>query len=1188
MYSGIDKILAGEFNQNMHSLAFSTPKIELSLCPGERYEGKFEVSEPEHLMTEGIITSNRIRMKCLTEAFAGSEEQILYTFDASDMEAGECVKGEFYIITNRGEYVIPFEVSIVAPVLNSSLGEIKNVFHFTNLARANWEEAVKLFYTKEFEQIFKGTDRQYFALYRGLSANKGNQQNVEEFLLEIKKKQQVEFFLEDKEIRINEPKENMEYKVVINRNGWGYSTLEVSAEGDFIVLEKTVIRDEDFLGNCFRLSFYIAEEKLHAGKNFGVITLSNAYVSLTVDVVAYCQPLRAKVPGVRLHKKHLTMELMQYYEGFRSKKISASSWMQETEKILDCLAEIDNKDLNTKLFQAQLLITQERYNEAKWLLREVDVLLEDEFEPARYCYYLYLTTLVDDGAQYIEEVTGQVERIFAQNSDNWRIAWLLMHLSEEYTKSPSRKWMVLEEQFKKGSFSPVLYLEAYNLLITNPMLLMHLNEFEQQVLTYAAKKELLTTSIVQQIVFLSAGEKGYSERIFFLLKKCYDIIPGDETLQVICTYLIKGNITGREQFKWYALGIESKLRITRLYEYYMMSCDLSDNMEIPKIVLMYFAFESNLDSVRSSFLYAYVYKKREEFPEIYESYRGQIEHFVVSQALKGRNNKWLAVLYRNIFTQNMMNEEIAKGLATALFIHRLSVKRDDIRKIILVYEKERCERIVQAPGKEMYLPIYGSNVKLLLEDSSGNRYCREEDYRLERLMFPDKPAQMIIPYVTEEEGFSLWLCEKGKSLAAVNEENVDRMKKLADSDLYSESIQKEIRMRLIRYYYDNDDVRKLDAFLTRLEPNLIPNADFAQVVRFLIIRGMCEKAYEWIAQRGAQGIEDKIIMRLCSQLIAIEPYRRETVLTQLAFIAFSAGKYDENILKYLVANHQSTLQEMRNIWKAARAFGIETYAISSRILVQMLYTGAYVGEKTEVFKDYVSGGAKSEIEMAYLSQNCFEYFVNEQLTDDFIMQDLRRVIERQEEIPIVCKLAYTKFYAENAKLIDESISKHIIAFLREILSENMYFAYFKEYADCIGFMRQFADKTMIQYKLEEGSSAILHYLVEKDGEDEGEYVQEEMKNMFCGICVKQFVLFFGEKVQYYITEVCGDKEQLTQSGTLNRSDTDREQKESKYSLINDIATGRMLNDDSTMADLLREYYEQEFTVEELFSIRENR
>lgn len=134
----------------------------------------------------------------------------------------------------------------------------------------------------------------------------------------------------------------------------------------------------------------------------------------------------------------------------------------------------------------------------------------------------------------------------------------------------------------------------------------------------------------------------------------------------------------------------------------------------------------------------------------------------------------------------------------------------------------------------------------------------------------------------------------------------------------------------------------------------------------------------------------------------------------------------------------------------------------------------------------------------------------------------------------------------------------------------------------IAFMHQFADKTMIQYKAEEGRKAVIHYLLEKDDGSDSEYEKEEMRDMFGGICVKEFILFFGEKMQYYITESGGEKEQLTISGTLSRNDTDREQRESRYNLINDIAIGRMLNDDETMEHLLEEYYEQDYMVKKLF------
>lgn len=1182
MQDAIERTLEGKFNKNIHSLDFSSPVIELNLREGEDYEGSFTVTGPENEVTEGTVFSTRLKMQCLTERFSGAEEEINYRFDTSGMAEGDTLKGEFRIISNHGEYYIPYDINIIAGTLDSELGAIRNLFHFANLARTNWDEAVKLFYSKEFERVFAGADRQYYGVYRGLSKGAVRQQNVEEFLLEIRKKQKVEFLLEEDDIRIEDPRDMEENRLVINRNGWGFSELSVEKDGDFIVLQKDTVRDEDFLGNTCRLSFYIAADKLHGGRNYGSIRLSNSYASLTAKITVVGKTVLVKVPGIRRQKKHKIVELMQYYEAFRIRKISAASWLKKTEELLDELIQTDNYDVSLKLFRVQILITEERLNEAEWHLNQVSAEVEENFEPAVYCYYLYLNTLLGKSDIYTDEAAGQVERIYVQNSDNWRIAWLLLYLSEEYIKSPSRKWLMLEEQFRQGCKSPVLYIEAWNLIAANPALLMRLEGFELQVLYYAAKKEILSSDVIIQIVYLAQKMKNYSARLFEILKVCYRLSPGSEVLQAICTLLIKGNITDRESFPWYEKGIEKELRITRLYEHYIMSLNLEEEKEIPKIVLMYFAFDSSLDSLHNAWLYAYMYRNRGQFPDLYENYREQIERFVVFQILKGRSNKYLAYLYKNLINLNMLTEETARGLSTVLFIQCLTVKRSDIRRAILIYEKEKYEAVYPVTGREAYLPVYGGDCRLLLEDGAGNRYCREEEYTLERLLVPDQLAAMIAPYVGGSVHFDLWLCERGNNLSSVTADNVVYMKRLADSDEILDEVCREIRMKLIDFYYDTDRIQDLDDFLEKLSPEQIDNRCFAKVTRFIVLRGMHEKAFEWIKLRGAEGVDAKTLMRLCSRLITIEGMEEDPVMTILIFRAFKAGKYDENLLEYLCRFFVGTSKEMRDVWKAAESFGVDTYTLSERILIQMMYTGAFLGERVEIFKRYVSGGARSRVELAVLAWCAYDYFARGRQLDDFILDDLLRAAERQEEIPFVCKLACVKYYAENKKKVDERVSLYLIVFLREMLAENIYFPFFREYADNIAFMRQFLDKTMIEYRVGEGNKAYIHYLLEKEGGNGEEYVKEEMRDMFGGICVKQFILFFGEHLQYYITEVEDGKEHLTESGTLSHNDAGSEEREDRYTLLNDISIGRNLHDHDTMESLLREYFEKDFIVRELF------
>ncbi len=91
-----------------------------------------------------------------------------------------------------------------------------------------------------------------------------------------------------------------------------------------------------------------------------------------------------------------------------------------------------------------------------------------------------------------------------------------------------------------------------------------------------------------------------------------------------------------------------------------------------------------------------------------------------------------------------------------------------------------------------------------------------------------------------------------------------------------------------------------------------------------------------------------------------------------------------------------------------------------------------------------------------------------------------------------------------------------------------------------------------------------------------------MRDMFGGICVKEFVLFFGERLQYYITEETAGGEQLTKSGTINKSDIGQENFESRFSMLNDIMIGKTLQDYDTVDSLLQEYYRQDYMVNEIF------
>lgn len=278
-------------------------------------------------------------------------------------------------------------------------------------------------------------------------------------------------------------------------------------------------------------------------------------------------------------------------------------------------------------------------------------------------------------------------------------------------------------------------------------------------------------------------------------------------------------------------------------------------------------------------------------------------------------------------------------------------------------------------------------------------------------------------------------------------------------------------------------------------------------------------------------------------------------------------------------------KDMRDIWKAAKSFDIDCYKISEKIIVQMLYSGAFIGEKMDIFRYYVSQGAKQEVEEAFLEQCSYECFVRERLTDGYVFQEIRHAYLRGEEIRFVCKLAYLKYYAENPDELSAEDKPLIEDFLHEMMKVGIHLNFFRDLKGFAHLIRPMSDKTIIEYRSRPGGKANIHYVVMNENGEADEYVHEPMGEVYNGVFFKEFILFFGESLQYYITEETGGEEQLTESGNLQKSDIVGEAHSSRYEMINDMVISKTLQDYDTMDDLMRDYCYKEYWNEELFRLQ---
>lgn len=1187
MRATIDRILEGKFNYEKGSLDFSCTRLEINVSAGELYTGSFGISSAPGRLSEGYIFTNDVRMQLLSDYFSGTAEEIGFTFSAKGLAEGDVVKGDIYVVSNQGEYYLPYVVNVSHSTLDSSLGSIRNLFHFANLAKMNWDEAVALFYNDEFKNIFKGNDKQYLKAYLGLSAYYGNEQNVEEFLLEINKKQPTEYIVERKSIVVDEPDNQVQEYIDITRNGWGYTSLSVICDADFIVLSKENISESDFLGNYLHYEFVIDPYRFHSGNNYATIRFFNAFTSFEVTVKVNGNTIDKPVIAKDIEYSRAMMDIITFYKAFRLRRISADSWMAETGLIVDRLQSLRPDDRAAKMFKAQLLITEERYNEAKWILDQIEATFEEgEYLSPQWAYYLYLTTLVNREEPYIDRITEEVENIYNSDSAQWRVAWLLLYLSAEYAVSPVKKWLFIENQLSFNCTSPVMFVEAANMLLLNSALLTKLEDIELRVINFMIKEGILTREIARQIVYLAGSGKWYSKRLVEILKKCYELNLDTESLATICELMINNNLYGPEYYQWYKLGIEEEVRVTNIYEYYMLSLDLSRNIELPKMVYLYFSYENSLDWEHAAYLYARIIDNRDSLDGVFDNYSEQIERFAINQVAEGHMNKDLAVIYRFVLNEHVLSKDMANRLAPLIFTHRISIDSDLPAKVIVYQSRECVSESYPIVNKEAFVPLYYKDYFVMFEDNFSNRYIPSVNYDIEKLIIPGKLASMLTPSVEDNLSFDVYACESSGDMVDVNEENRERYQHILDSFEIESSYKTEIRSKLMQYYYDNDKIRELDAILDALDPEEMSGKERRNCIKFMIMRGMYDKAFDWVCDYGMEGMEPKNMVKLCSSLISRGDFEVTPRITSICAACFFKGKYDEAILKYLCTNFFGLSKDMKKLFTAAQNFDIDVFGMCENMLVQMLYTGYYISERINIYRKYIQGGASTKIQMAFLAQCCYDYFVKEQLTESFVFDELTRLKSQGEEFLTVQELAYVKFYSENPDLVGDTQREFIKGFLDDLIGKGIYFSYFKEFMEQgVEEINRFTDKTFIEYKTDPGKKVTIHYIVETESEAKGEYITREMPDMYGGVHSMAFVLFFGENLQYYITEDINGEELLTESGNITKNDIGSDISTSRFSEINDIVISHTLGDYETLEHLVYEYKRKEYLIKKLFTMK---
>ena len=1176
----IGQIAAGRFNGTKPILAFSEETIDLSVIEGRSEAGSFVIESTNQIKICGIVYSTNPRMECLNPHFEGEKVRIRYQFNSKGLTEGDACEGKFVIVCNQIEYSLSFCARITRLYAEASTGAVKSLDDFTRLAASNWDEAYHLFYNRNFLNTIPYDNVYERLTYEGFACARPSGQNMEEFLIGVNKKQPVSISVDKSEEIFMASKEPQSGCFTITKDNWGYTEIRLRTDCEFIKLSKPVLTLDDFIGKTYLYEYIIDASAMHAGRNFGRIYIDGVYQSFTIDITAGVRDDDGSISGIAVTKdiKECMVGIMELYTSFRLKRIVTGVWANETISILNHLHALMPDEHMYELMKAQAFIINRQRQEAKWILDDFKHSNPDKKAPI-WGYYLYLMTLLEREPSYVDNMTHEVELIFYENPDSVLLFWVLLFLRDQYFDDSAGKLKDIKYWVLRGCSSPYLYIEAYYLISQDPYLIKELSVFELRILSWAVKEKALTKELAGAIFEAVDLAGGFDNRVYELLTAAYEICPEAEYVGIICSYLIKGHKNDTCFHKWFELGIENKLRLTGLYESYLITMDDRQISPVPKIIQMYFSFDNKLPYRKLAVLYNNIIAAKETEPEVYHKYRKAMGRFAMDQAQLRHIDDNLAVLYEDMLELGFINEELSAAFSDIIYTHKLIVFDKRIVRAIIYQNEMKEPQIVPVTDQCAYFELFSNDYVILFEDSRGYRYVKSISYRLQRLMDAEKYLDRCISLSPDRPQYIVSHFKHVRDYSDFTKDDLKLFKPVFYSESFSDSYKAVMGYRILKYCQLHDYEDYVRPFLQSINFDTLQKDARKYLIDMLVSNRLYEKAYDMAMEYGIDMLAAASKVVLCENALKVQ-HVDDDFMVQLAISAFKTGKYSDLVLKYLCENYTGPTDELINLWHAADKFSISSMKLDERILEQGIYTQIEPEKISDIFMEYYKRAGNEKLILAYISLVAHGYLHSGGCKADFIFDIIEKRFIGNRTLNDACQLALLKHFAEKTDITQAELEIED-TLLKYYIYNNMYFDFFARLDYRLLEKYFLYDKAFLQYESTPGAHVVLHYSRDEDGE---EFNSEDMVEMYDGIYVKTFVIFFGELIRYYITEEHDNSIEVKESNRLTCNNIPGDNDHSRYNLINEMIISDTLSDETTLKSNIDEYKRLDAATKQLFKL----
>ena len=1010
-------------------------------------------------------------------------------------------------------------------------GIVTNLKEFAAYALNNTEEAFHLFKSESFPELLPEGDHAGRALWRGLMKPPVSLTAMEEFLVSTGMKEPVSVTLPVTEGAFYDVRDTFQDTVRLKRDGLGSFALTVRTDADFIELARHRVTDEHFIGMSYDFPYRILVGRLGNAVRKGRIVFESqrGRLEYTVTASAHSAEYMPHTALINRNELYLTRLRLDYM----LEKISREEYVEQSLKAIEehyCMSTGAISFL--RLYQAYLEKLGGNTAEAAAILREFKDTPFPETEPESEAGCLYLNSLIGGGGENPGDTARRVRTLYERNPASYILLKLLFLTNPDIGHYPRRRSKAFEESYARGCRSPLLYAEYLRDLRSNDALVSRLSDLNIRTLVFAARHGGLTEALALRVAYLSDNEKFYSPGILTILTTAYESWPLDGICEAIVRMLMKGQPRDGSCFPWYEKAVSKNIKIIRLYEYYAETLPESRRAVLPLPIRKYFALNNtSLSEETRAAIYANVVRNRGTDPETYAAYRVKAETFAYEALGRGRIGEDYATLYQE-FIHSIRDEASGAALAEVLFTERVYLDDDSVKSIAVIHDGLAKEQIVPVLHGVAYIRRYTEDARLLFENAVSGRYYTGVPYNVMPLMDGGPLMALIASREIPNDGFLLHETRAIEDRPCESVREFRLWKRTVESDSFTKLRKAEAREKILGYVAAHPESGFFHQDTSMKTLKEYAEADLVTLVKVLTDAGLDRETYDILLEYGTEQVPPEQLLALAGRMIEEAGDAADEDLVRFCADVFRTGMRDEQLLDYLSAHFEGSMEEMLAVRKSASELLLDTWALDGRILALAAAKRMNISEGPDILKDYAEHGGDAKLIRKYLEFHADSILGSDEEVRKPVAECIARLCDRKEPVDFAMKLALLKYLSQKKRLTSHQ-EMEADALMDECMARGLRFAFMKNLPASYRRQYRLEDRVFVEKKASLDADVRIRYRLESGlSGEEGREKTDMLTHRFRGIYSKEFTLFYGETLHLTITVQSGGRVIETEERTI--------------------------------------------------------